>query len=193
MEIIKNDVINYTVVSIPENRSILEHLKKDVKWQFRLQRVSDEQFLRFQKALKEEKLLDFRSSDCYIAGYNPFTKGNSFLSSGGLKLSSDEEEFTGSFVIENDRIIYTPLCKFYEERDAFVYSKTDYYTTISMPQLLEQELTSDREFLIDMGEEMVGLIPKPVLVPVSCSEMMEYAINPSKGKEAYQKRIRPFG
>ncbi len=186
-EIIKNDVICYETLNIPDGKRIIDCLQKDTIWQFRLLRVSHEEFERIQKAQKEDKLLGHYDA-CPIVGYNPTIKGeHGFQSSGGLKLSSDDKDILGSFVVEEDKIIYTPSCKFYEERDCFVYSKTDYYTTLSMPEVLEQELMEKEQFLIYMGEQLNGLRYENIFESVSRSEMMKYAVNPDKGKEAYQK------
>ena len=93
-------------------------------------------------------------------------------------------------MIEEDKIIYTPVVKFFDERDCFVYARRDFYTTISMPEVLEPELNFAHQFLIYRGEELKGLTPTPVFENVSRSEMMEYAINPEKGNDAYQKLYR---
>ena len=186
-QIIKYNTINYETLHIREDQRVLDVLKQDAFCQFRLQRVSPFQFMKFQEAERKEEILDFYYNR-YIVGYNPFVKGDSFRSSGGLKISSDEDDFIGSFVIDNERIIYTPLCKFYEERDSFVYSGTDYYTTMTMPEIVAEELIENRKFFIDMGEELRGFTPCPVLEEVSSVEMLEYATDPSKGKTAYEKR-----
>ncbi len=190
IEIIKNDVISYETIHIPNGKRILECLKENTRWQFTLERVSPSMFQKIKRAQALGELLD-RYDACPIVGYSPNVKGDyDFQSSGGLKLSSDQEKILGSFVIEEDKIIYTPIVKFYEERDCFVYSRRDFYTTISMPEILKQELCSNRQCLIYRGEEIKNLTFRPVFESVSQSEMMEYATNPSKGEEAYQKIYR---
>lgn len=153
-----------------------------------MHRVSDEEFEKLQKAEIEGKILGHINASP-IVGYNPSIKGNFFLSSGGMEISSGEDEIMGSFVIEEDRVIYTPICKFYEERDSFVYSKTDYYAKLTMPEILNQELIGERRFFIDMGEELKGFLSCPVFREVDRDEMMCYALDSHKGKEAYQKRL----
>lgn len=190
IEIIKNDVIAYESILISEGESIVTNLKENTRWQFKLNRVSPLEFDRIKKAQEKEELLD-RYHACPIVGYSPTVNGNySFQSSGGLKLSSDEENILGSFVIEEDKIIYTPVAKFFEERDCFVYARRDFYTTLSMTEVLEPELNFAHQFLIYRGEELKSGMFMPILENVSRSEMMEYAINPEKGNDAYQKIYR---
>jgi len=190
IEIIKNDLIHYETITIPDGVQILERLKENTRFEFTLKRVSIPEFDRIKKAQETDQLLDHLVT-CPIVGYNPFVKGdNAFQSSGGLKLSSDQKEVLDSFVIEEDRIIYTPVVKFYEERDCFVYSRRDFYTTISMPEILEQELHFNRECLVYRGEELKDLRFRPIFDSLTCDEMMEYATNPAKGEEAYQKIYR---
>ena len=190
IEIIKNDVINYESIYIPEGESIVSHLKQNTGWQFKLQRVSHAEFDRIKKAQEQDELLDCVDA-CPIVGYNPDVRGDyGFQSGGGLKFSSDRKDILGSFVIEEGRVIYTPISKFYEERDAFVYSRRDFYTTLSMPEILEQELVLGRQAFIYVGDEYKYLEYFPILESVSQSEMMEYAINPEKGKAVLQKIYR---
>lgn len=190
LEIIKNDVINYESIYIPEGESIVSHLKQNTRWQFKLYRVSHAEFDRIKKAQEKDELLDHVDA-CPIVGYSPNVRGNyGFQSGGGLKLSSDRKDILGSFVIEEGRVIYTPISKFYEERDAFVYSKRDFYTTLSMPEILEQELVLGQQAFIYVGDEYKYLEYFPILESVSQSEMMEYATSPEKGKAVLQKIYR---
>jgi len=189
IEIIKNNVIDYESIYIPKGESIVSHLKQNTRLQFKLQRVSRAEFDRIKKAQEKDELLD-RYDACPIVGYSPYIKGDyDFQSGGGLKLSSDEKYILGSFVVEEDRIIYTPVSKFYEERDSYIYSRRDFYTTLTMPEILEQELLN-HQCWVYCGEEFKELKYFPILDEVSHSEMMEYAVNPEKGKLALQKIYR---
>ena len=187
IEVIKNDVICYETIHIPKGESIVTYLRENTRWQFRLQRVSSQEFDRIKKAQEKETLLD-RYDACPIVGYSPIVMGDyGFRSCGGLKISSDEEDILGSFVIEEDKVIYTPEVKFYDERDSYVYSRRDFYTMVSMPEVLEPEL-SNRQMLVYRGEELGDF--RPIFESISQNEMMDYAIYPEKGKEAYQKIYR---
>lgn len=180
-QIIKNNRIDYETLTIHENTRVLEYLKQDTYSSFLLQHVSEEDFQLLQKTDDSLNLY----ANPYIAGYNSYQQGN-------LKLSSENADIMGTFVLDDEKIIYMPQSKFSDERDFYIYSGVEYYTTMTMSEILEEELAIDRKFLIYMGEEVRGYTPCPIFEEVSRDEMVEYAINPDKGKLAYEKRKRLF-
>ena len=58
IEIIKNDVICYETIHIPEGESIVSNLKENTRWQFKLNRVSLAEFDRIKKAQERDEVLD---------------------------------------------------------------------------------------------------------------------------------------
>lgn len=118
-------------------------------------------------------------------------KGNSFESSGGLKLSDSKEMIGGSFVIQDDQIIYDSGIPFFKERDTFVYTNgADFYTEMSMVELLKEKLQIKTKYLIYMGKK-VEVNPyrcEDIFEEVSAEEMLEYATNPGKGQYVLRTR-----
>lgn len=127
----------------------------------------------------------------FIAGYGQL-KGNNFKSSGGLKISDPKKTINGSFIIEDKRIIYDAVQPFYEERDAFVYgSGYEFYTDMSMLDILKEELNRKRQYLIYMGQKLNNCRYEEQFDEVSKSELLEYAQNHEKG-EYVLKKIRHY-
>lgn len=180
-QIIKNNRIDYEMLNIYEDTRVLDYLRRDTSYSFLLQYVPEEIFQKLQITEDLLHLYDYP----YIAGY---CSGGS----GQRELASENKDIRGTFKIDEEKIIYTPEYKFSEIRDFYIYRGVEYYTTMTMPEILEEELTIDRKFFIDMGQELRDYTPFPVFEEVSRSEMMEYAVNPDKGKIAYEKRIKIF-
>ena len=163
---------------IEDNISILEYLKNK-NFPFRLQQIDYETFA----ALENQEPI-FLPYDHFIAGFSPF-KGEKLRSSGGLKVSDPEKKIMGNFCIEETRIIYDAAIRFFEERDAVVYSGYTYYTTKSMVDILKEELQKNRKLLVYMGQEIDRENYKSIelLKEVSEEEFLLYASNPTKGEE----------
>lgn len=176
---------DYKTILIRQNTPTLEYLKKH-NTQFRLQQVNHEQFCMLQN---HDKVISMNYKN-FIAGYGEL-KGNHFRSSGGLKISDPEEKINGSFIIEGKRIIFDATCPFYQERDAYVYGGYIYYTEMSMLDILKEELNRKRKLLIYMGEELDKQKYRcnDLFEEVSKEELLEYAIDPSKGEQALERRI----
>lgn len=185
-KVVKNCTIDYRVLNIRENTPILNYLIKNIDIpSFRLQHIDEETF----KLLSEsDKLIDISYGN-FIAGYSNYKKGDNFRSSGGLKLSDNTENVLGSFVVENKRIIYTPDSPaFFDERDSYVYAGRIYYTTMSMPEVLAELLKRKRELLVYMGSKIENTKYVDIFDEITKDEMMEYAINPEKGKLLLQRK-----
>lgn len=185
-QIIEDRRISYEVVEIEDNVLILQYLKERNR-AFKLQRVNHETY-EFMKNCVGMPYIQNRGTP--IAGFAPL-KGDSFRSSGGLKISDSEGIIGGSFIIQDDRIIYTAGEPFFKERDGFVYTNGNtYFTEMTMFDLLKEELQIQRKYLIYMGEKY---IKKPfgyedIFEEVSAEEMLEYATNPEKGQYVLRNR-----
>lgn len=181
-EIVKSNITNYELIKIRKNTPILEYLKRN-NFSFRLKQVSFEM-------LEQLKISDYPIDMEYgnfIAGYGHL-KGNDFRSSGGLKISDSKKNINGSFIIENKRIIYYAIQPFYEERDTFVYgSGPEFYTSMSMLDILKEELNKKRKYLIYMGQKLNGYRLEEQFDEVSKSELLEYAQNSEKGEYVLNK------
>ena len=133
-QIMEDKLIEYSTINIRVNTPILDYLVKNSTRSFRVYRVSSSSFAKLQGT---DRIIDIPEKEM-ITGYAPFHEKRDFRSSGGLKIST--ENIRGSFVIDQKRIIYDPLIRFYEERDSYVYSNgKDYYTTMSAKDLLLKE------------------------------------------------------
>ena len=182
-EIIKNNIINYELIRIRQNTPVLEHLKK-YNYSFRLKQVSPELL---EQLKNSDHLIDMKYGN-FIAGYGRL-KSESFRSSGGLKISDSKENILGSFIIEEKRIIYDAFQPFYKERDSYVYMYgTEFYTDMSMLDVLKEELNRKRQYLIYMGEKVNGCKSESQFHEVSKEELLEYAQNREKGEYSLKKR-----
>ena len=182
-EIVKNNIINYELIRIRQNTPVLEYLKKH-NFSFRLKHVSPELL---EQLKKFDNPIDMEYGD-FIAGYGRL-KGTDFRSSGGLKISDPKENILGSFIIEEKRIIYDAFLPFYKEKDSYVYMYgTEFYTDMSMLDILKEELNRKRQYLIYMGEKVNGYIPESQFLEVSKEELLEYAQNREKGEYSLKKR-----
>ena len=176
-EIIKNQTIYYESINVPENISVLKYLRETEHF-FNLRYVSFDTFEKLKGAkgiiyLKDRKLL----AGCS----NP--KGNDFKSSGGLKVSDPDKIIVGSFIIQEDRIIYDARCPFYEERDSFVYTNgREFYTTMSMKEILLEELEIKRQYLIYLGKRLENKRYVDDFEEVSRKEFLEYITDNRIGK-----------
>lgn len=179
-EILENCYGYFKMIEIEENIPILDYLKE--KYRFRLKQVNHEQFLELQKANT------FMEIDCNPVAALSSAKGTSFRSSCGLKVSDPTEKVNGSFIIEEDRIIYDALQPFFKERDAGRYNGISYYTEMNMLDILREELNKKRQLLIYMGQELIGIHYHDLFEEVNKEEFLEYATNPLKGEEALARR-----
>ena len=181
-EIIKNQTIYYEFINVPENISVLKYLRETEHF-FNLRYVSFDTFEKLKGAkgiiyLKDRKLL----AGCS----NP--KGNDFKSSGGLKVSDPDKIIVGSFIIQEDRIIYDARCPFYEERDSFVYTNgREFYTTMSMKEILLEELEIKRQYLIYLGKRLENKRYVDDFEEVSRKEFLEYITDKEKGRLILKK------
>lgn len=183
-EIIKNNIINYELINIRQNTPVLSYLTKHY-FSFRLIQVSP---VLFEQLKKSNNPIDMKRGN-FIAGYRQSKKGNDFGSSGGLKISDPNGNILGSFTIEEKRIIYDAFVPFHQERDSYVYAQgKDFYTKMSMLDVLIEELNRKRQYLIYMGEKVEGWVPTPQFLEVSKEELLEYAQNREKGEYALKKR-----
>ncbi len=181
-EIVKNNIINYELIKIRKNTPILEYLKRN-NFSFRLKQVTPKilEQLKF-----SDNLIDMEYGN-FIAGYASL-KGNDFRNSGGLKISDSKKNINGSFIIEDRRIIYYAIQSFDEERDTFVYgSGPEFYTSMSMLDILKEELNRKRQYLIYMGQKLNGYRLEEQFDEVSKSELLEYAQNREKGEYVLNK------
>ena len=182
-QIIENKLIGYETINIENNISVLDYLKERNNV-FRINQVNIEMF----ELLKNsKKIIDSVNSKNFV-GYRQLKKGSKIGSSGGLKISDPENRINGSFIIEENRIIYDSLQPFYKEYDCGVYDGKTYYTTMSLLELLKEELKTNREYLIYMGTKIENSGSKELFDKVSQEVLLEYAINPEKGSIALTKR-----
>lgn len=182
-QIIENRLVEYKVINIDSNTTVLDFLKEN-NFSFRLQHVSEEKFEQLKNADKP-MYIEYGN---FIAGYGRLN-GNNFRNSGGLKISDPTGKIMGSFIIEDERIIYDAAVPFYEERDAVVYGGLIYYTTFTMQDILLEELQKDKKYLIYYGETTENFQYIPQFEEVSREKIIEYATDAEKGKQALQKRI----
>lgn len=183
-EIIKNNVINYELIRIRQNTPVLEYLKKN-NFSFRLKQVTSEML---EQLKNSSSLIEMKYGD-FIAGYGQL-KSDNFRSSGGLKISDSKEKVKGSFIIEDKRIIYDAFQPFYKERDSYVYMYgTEFYTNMSMLDILKEELKRKRKYLIYMGEKLNGYRLEDQFTEVSKDELLEYAQKHEKGEYVLKKRM----
>ena len=191
IEIIRPNInTGYEIVDIPENEVVIEYLKKLSPFPFEVINISDETRNRI---LSLSKLKEFPGKhDDIIVGYvNGYKTENDFRSSGGLKLSS--KTIDGSFIIEEERIIYDSTRRFYEERDSYRYSSSplcNFYTTSSMEELLLDELKLNRKLFVYRGEKLINK-PKmyvPDLLQITEDELLDYSgINKNQEKQLVKK------
>lgn len=137
-----------------------------------------------------------------IAGYRNDCNGRIGVNySNGLKLSG--EEFLGSFLILNDKIIYDPRLKFYEEQEAIRYFSSDsscgnatIFSDRTAVDLLEEEIRKREEpsfkdyeyslycgpYTAETGYRTASLVHK-----VSADELLSYATDKEKGYQLLKK------
>ena len=183
----------YSAIDIEENISVLEYLKQYEKnTSFVLHHIDRETFEKF-KNIKMDKETMGILSYIYkpIAGYNKIGKIDYTLpiGGGGLKISDHEEKIRGSFIIEDNKIVYDGSVAFFRERDSYIYCYAKkYYTTMTMRELLMQELERKRQLLIYMGTKSEGYQSIPLFEEVNKEKMLEYASNPKLGEQAFNNR-----
>lgn len=181
-EIIKNQTIYYESINVPENISVLEYLRES-EHSFNLRYVSFDAF----EKLKSAKGIIYLKDRKLLAGCSDI-KGNDFKCSGGLKVSDPNKNIVGSFIIQNDRVIYDARCPFYEERDSFVYTNgREFYTTMSMKEILLEELEIKRQYLIYLGNRLENKRFVDDFEEVSRKEFLEYITDKEKGRLILKK------
>lgn len=181
-QILENCYGSFETINIRQNTPTLEYLKEREKYRFVLKKATHEQFIELQNATK---FMDIKCKP--MVAFAPL-KGNNFRSSGGLKVSDPDKKIGGSFIIEEQRIVYDAMQPFYEERDADVYNGCTYYTEMDMLTLLKEELNQKRKLLIYMGQEKNGVHFNDLFEEVNKEEFLEYVINPEKGENALSRR-----
>lgn len=65
---------------------------------------------------------------------------------------------------------------------------TEFYTDMSMLDVLKEELNRKRQYLIYMGEKVNGCKSESQFHEVSKEELLEYAQNREKGEYSLKKR-----
>lgn len=182
-QIIEDRLIGYETINIEDNISVLDYLKEKNNT-FTLNQVNVEMFELLKNSNGKINVINSKK----FVGYSSLKKGSIIGSSGGLKISDPEKNVNGSFIIEENRIIYDPLQPFYREYDCGVYRGKIYYTTMSLLELLKEELKANREYLIYMGTKIENPCSKELFDEVSGDELLQYALNPEKGNIVLSKR-----
>ncbi len=185
-QIIEDRLIEYRVINLDSNTSTLDYLKKN-NFSFNLRHVDHKTFESLQAS---NKIIVVERKP--LVGYGKL-KGTHFRQSGGLKISDPDERISGSFIIEDKRIIYEAGEPFYRERDSFVYfNGVRYYTEMSMLDILKEELNQERQYLIYMGQkfEKEKMCYIDQFEEVSKDELLEYAIDSEKGE--YSLKMRSY-
>lgn len=190
IEIIRPDIITgYEIVDLPENEVVIEHLKKIEPYIFKVINIDKETRDRI---LSQNRLKEFpgNQDDLIVDYIYDFDDEQDFRLEIGLKLSSKTIE--GTFIIEDERIIYDPTKRFYEEKEYYKRSPIPlrtFYTTSSMEELLLDELQLDRECYIYCGEKLVNKTKMiPELMKVSKDELLDYSgINKNQEKQLVKK------
>lgn len=193
--ILKNEMFKCEEIKIEDNESLINYiLTKEKPFRFNLYNVTKEEYEKLKNSTNYEYLIPFNSGKPMI-GYAP-RKGDSYRSSGGLKIQSENQEFYGCFSIDKDRLIYCPCApKYTQERDAFVYSGVGekYYTTLPMSEIFKEIIDWNLKFLIDTGRYKKG---KTIMesgthfIELTKEEMLLCANNPEIGKKVFEDHLK---
>ena len=112
---------------------------------------------------------------------------------GGLKLADENSRIFGSFTVDDEKIVYSPIMPFYEEKDASIYLNGNvYYTTMTMNDLFVEELKKDRKFLIDLGKRLRDFKIIQEYEEISWEEMLEFATYVDKGRDSFKKLMKKY-
>lgn len=169
-EIIKRNNLKIELLTLEENTSLLEYLKKESS-KFVLRTISTRNFEELKNQELPINVLDCCTWD-FIADYGQ-ASGNQEL----VRLG--QENFMGYYTIDNESIIYHPKKP---EIYTYTYSGIEYFTKLDMSQLLFEILSENknRNLLLDL-ENKKG--ETKIYERINESQMMEYALNPEKGKK----------
>ena len=169
-EIIKRNNLKIEILAIEENTSLLEYLKTESP-KFVLRTISTRNF---EELKNQEFPIDFldRCTWNFIADYGQATDSQELVRLG-------QEDFIGYYTIDNESIIYHPKKP---EKYTYTYSGIEYFTKLDMSQLLFEILKENksRNLLLDLDNKAVE---NKIYEPINESQMMEYALNPEKGKQ----------
>lgn len=182
-QLIENMIFDKRIIKLEDKVPVLKYLKEN-NFKFTLSHIEHQEFemLKNKENWKAPLIKDYKG---LIAGYSSNIKDEIsiyFRQSGGLKISDNNSEIPGSFIIEDKRIIYDSTIPFYEERDRFVYFGNEFYTHMSMIDILKEELEFDKECLIYMGRIRNGCRYEVNLQKISKEELLEYAKDKEKCK-----------
>ena len=188
-QVIENRLNKYNVLDVDNDVTVLEFLKqRNLKSSFHLQHISKDCFDIMSKCDRMVYIPEHK----YVAGYS-YQFSNSFNPSGGLKLADENSRIFGSFTVDDEKIVYSPIMHFYEEKDASIYLNGNvYYTTMTMNDLLVEELKKDRKFLIDLGKRLRDFKIIQEYEEISCEEMLEFATYVDKGRDSFKKLKKKF-
>lgn len=176
-KIIENQGFLFNAINISQNESVIDYLKSTNNG-FVLKHVDHRIFDAMQvNRFTSNSFLSFISNN--IAEYSKYYIEENSIAS--LLKIEDNEKIFGSFVIEEDKVIYSPY-SLAIKHDRLAYSQICYYTTMSMYELLIDTFrTKDYiEYLLFAGATTNS---KDIFQTSSKEEILDYATNREKGVE----------
>lgn len=187
-KLIENQIIRLHTINLSENESVIEYLK-NTNTKFVLQHISKKQF---ERASSNRMTNILSRSSRYIARYDCDSK----KAIKGVELTDENREIVGSFVINDNQIIYLPIDEYFNyEPNLRGEFGTTYYTNMTMIDLLQNSIRTrksrynDLECLIYVG---LNSQDKAIFQTATEDELLMYSTNRTKGielvKEIQSKR-----
>lgn len=169
--ILKKEIYTYREITIPEDQNIHQYLKSQAPLSYTISHLDEKEYKQCQNASGPIAI-----NSEIIAAY-AYTKENS------IRLSNSS--ILGCFQIDTDTGIYLPTASLENHIKTNGCNQRQYITKQTMLELLKELLTTQKQFLIDLGESSPN---HPIYEEVSKKEFLKYAQNKNKGIEVLNRR-----
>ena len=208
-KIYRDDIIKFNQFDLRKDGDVFQTILDERKKEFDSQRF----FLQYlpQNFVNEYDFNDLKSlkkfrDDClsdniplrFMGGCNlekeKLQKGIRYA---GKKISDPSGKILGTFNIEEEKIIYSPIFPFfYDERDNIKFANDIYFTTITFEEIVKNQIDLAKEFYIHTGnytstkDIMRNGYNPYIYEKISKDQMLEFVCKPELGGKIFTKNLK---
>lgn len=112
----------------------------------------------------------------------------------GIKISDPTGKVYGTFNVNEDKMIYSPIFPhFYEERDHIKFANDKYFTTMTFNEIMERQIELAKEFYIHTGNYMkfedVMKYGNYIFEKVDKDRMFDFLNQPEIGEQVFKRSL----
>lgn len=112
----------------------------------------------------------------------------------GIKMSDPSGKIFGTFNIDKDKIIYSPIFPhFYESRDIIKFADETYFTTMAFEEIMERQIDLAKKFYVHIGDYMTlkerAKNGDYIFEEINKDKMLSFVYQPEIGEKVYKKYL----